>query len=84
MPTLDLWSQPEAWAPRAEVKDGSWHLWIPALVLTDGVAMAEPEDPGNVVSVDEVVDQNALRHMESLRPLADVSYARSLSVRPGM
>jgi len=84
MPSLDLRPQPEAWAAGAKVEDRSWHVWIPALVLTDGVAVAEPEDPGNVVSVDEVVEQDSPQHMASLRPSADVSYACNLSVRPGV
>jgi hypothetical protein len=84
MPTLDRRSQPQARSAGPKIKNRPRHIRIPALVLADGVAVAESEDPGNVVSVDEVVDQNASGHMESLRPLADVSYACNLSVRPRM
>ena len=56
MPSLDLRPQPEAWAAGAKVKDRPWHVWISALVLTYGVAVAEPEDSGNIVSVDQVVE----------------------------
>jgi hypothetical protein len=81
VPFLDLGLQPEARAAGAKIKDRSWHVRIPALILTDGVAMAEPEDPGNVVGVDEVVDRNPSWHVASLRLSADVSYGRSHSVR---
>jgi hypothetical protein len=76
VPSLDLWPQPEARAAGSKIEDRPWHLWIPALVLTDGVAVAEPKDPGDVVGIDEVVDHNSSWHMASLRLLApDVSYA---------
>ena len=84
VPPLDQRPQPEGRPARPEIEDGPWHVWIPALVLTHGVAVAQPEDPGNVVSVDEIVDQNSSWHIASLRLSADVSYACNLSVRRGM
>jgi hypothetical protein len=84
MPSLDLWTQPQAGTARSEVEDWPRHVGIPPLVLADRVAVAQPEDLGDVVSVDEVVDDNSPRHASSLRPVADVSYTRHLSVRPRM
>jgi hypothetical protein len=81
VPSLDLGPQPEARAAGSEIEDRSWHLWIPSLVLTYRVAVAEPKDPGDVVGIDEVVDHNSSWHMASLRRSADISYARNLSVR---
>ena len=82
VPSLDLGSQPEAGAAGSKIEDRPWHVWIPALVLADGISVAEPQDPSDVVGIDEVVDRNPSWHVASLRPLADVSYACNLSVRP--
>lgn len=84
VPSLDLRPQPEARAAGSEIEDGPWHVWIAALILTDRVAVAEAEDPGDVVCVDEVVDNYSFRHIASLHRSADVSYACNLSVRPNM
>ena len=66
VPPLDLGSQPEHRTTPAQIDYGPRHVGIAGLVRADCVAMREPEDAGNVVGVDEVVDEDAARHEVSL------------------
>ena len=84
VPPLDLRSEPQARPAAAEVEDGPGHVGIPVHILADGIAMSEPQDPSNIVRVDEVVDEHAARHEASLHLAADMAYTRELSVRPVM
>jgi hypothetical protein len=58
VPPLDLRSEPHARPASAEVEDGTGHVGTPVHMLADGIAMNEPQDPNNVVRVDEVVDEH--------------------------
>ncbi len=51
-------------------------------VLADGVAVSEPKDPGDIVCVDQVRDEDAAGHGASLHLGAEIAYACDLSVRP--
>ncbi len=62
VPSLDLGSQPQAWTTTTEIEYGARHVGIPMHVLTDGIAMSEPQDPGNVVRVDQIIDEHSSGH----------------------
>jgi hypothetical protein len=84
VPPLYLRPQPQAWATAAEVEDWPWHVQVAVHVLAHGVAMSEAEDPGDVMRVDQVVEEDATRHRASLHLAADGSYTCELSVRSVM
>ena len=75
MPALDLRTKPKARPAWAEVEDRPRHVGVATLILADGVALRKAENPGDFVSVDEVVDKYASRHKTSLHVVADESYA---------
>jgi len=81
VPALDLRSEPETWSTTAKVEDWTRHVRVPVEILAHGVAMREPEDPSDVVCVDEVVDKHAAGHVSSLHVTVDEAYACELSVR---
>ena len=62
VPTFDLRPQPEAGTPVAEVEDRSWHVRITAHVQAHRVAVGEPEDPREVMRVNEVFQCYAAGH----------------------
>lgn len=81
MPSLNLWAQPETRTAATEVEDRTRHVGVTVYVLAHGVPMREPEDPCNVVRVDEILDDHSSGHRSSLRLAADVEYTCELSVR---
>jgi hypothetical protein len=82
VPPLDLRSQPQARPASTEIEDGTGHVGVPVHILADGIAMSEPQDPGNVVRVDQIIDEHPPGHKQSLHLTADVAYTCELSVRP--
>jgi hypothetical protein len=66
MPSLDLRAQPEAWSTTTKIEDRSRHVRIAVHVETDGVSVGEAEDPGDVMSVDQIIDKYATGHQTSL------------------
>jgi len=62
VPALDLRAQPQTGPTRSEVKHGAWHIGVASLVVADGVAVGEAEDPCDVVGVDELVERDSVRH----------------------
>jgi hypothetical protein len=66
VPALNLGAQPEHRSSAAEFDHGARHIRIADLVLADCVAVRQAEDLCNVVSVDEVIDENAAGHEKSL------------------
>ena len=85
MPTLDLWSQPEARTSAAEVEDWPRHVLVAAHVEAHRIAVGEPEDPRDVMRVNEVFEGYAPGHLASLAALPDVLSTRVInSVRTSM
>jgi|GEM_PF-6475489 len=82
MPSLDVRSEPEARTSWTEIEDWTRHLLVSPLVLADCVSVAQTEDLGYCVRINQVIEHDSSRHAASLRRLADVSYGRNLSVRP--
>jgi len=76
MPPLNLRTSPKARPARSEVEHGARHIRVTALVLTDGIALAQAEDSSHVVGVDELLEGDSFRHGGSLHLSADVSYTR--------
>jgi hypothetical protein len=62
-PSLDLGSQPELYATRAEVKYGLRHVCVPPLILRDGVSMSKAEDLSNALRVEKVLGVDLWRHL---------------------
>lgn len=81
VPSLDLWPQPQAWSAAAQVEDRTRHVGVPVHILAHRVPMREPEDAGNVMRVDQIVDDHSPGHDTSLHLAADVAYGCELSVR---
>ena len=71
MPSLYLRSQPEARPATAKIKDRARHVGIPVQVLAYRVAVGEAENLGDVMRVDEIVEEHALSHRTSLHVAAD-------------
>ena len=85
VPTLDLWSQPEARTSAAEVEDWPRHVLVAAHVEAHRIAVGEPEDPRDVMRVNEVFEGYAPGHLASLAALPDVLSTRVInSVRTSM
>jgi hypothetical protein len=85
VPTLDLRSQPEAWPPAPKVQNRSRHVRITPHVQAHRVPVGEPEDPRDVVCVDEVFQGYATGHGASLVALPDALSTRVInSVRTRM
>lgn len=62
VPALDFRSQPKARPAATEIKDWARHVWVAVHVLTHRVAVGKAENPGDVVCVDEVVEEYAPSH----------------------
>jgi len=71
VPPLDLRSEPQARSAAAEVEDWARHVGIAMHVLAHGVAMGEPQYPGDVMRVNQIVEEHAAGHQTSLHPRAD-------------
>jgi hypothetical protein len=85
VPTLDLRSQPEARTSAAEVEDWPRHVLVAAHVEAHRIAVGEPEDPRDVMRVDEVFEGYAPGHLASLAALPEVLSTRVInSVRTSM
>jgi hypothetical protein len=69
MPALDLGTQPQHRTTTAEVDHWARHVGPLVLVLADGVAMRQAEDPRDVTRINEVVDQDAPRHAINPTPV---------------
>ena len=67
-PTLDLWAQPEFHPAIPEIHDGARHVFIPALVQADAVAVRQGEQVRNGLGIEEVFGGDAGRHMPRLHP----------------
>jgi len=67
MPALDLGTKPEHRSAATEVDHRPWHVWVARLVLADRVPVSKTQDLGNVVGVDQVVDEDSSGHKNSLR-----------------
>ena len=76
LPALDFRTEPEHRPSRAEVDDRTGHVRVARLILADSVSVGETQDLGDVVSVDQVVDEDSSRHGKSLRRLADGVHTR--------
>jgi len=61
-PAFDFRTQPELHPSIAEVDDRTRHVVVPALVEANAVAMRQPEDVGDHLSVDEVLGADARTH----------------------
>jgi hypothetical protein len=84
-PTLDLRPQPEAGPSAAKVQDRPRHVLITAHVQAHRVAVGEPEDPRDLMRVNEVVQGYATGHGASLAALPDALSTRVINtVRAGM
>lgn len=71
MPSLYLRSQPEARPATAKIKDRPRHVGVPVQVLAHRVAVGEAENPGDVMRIDEIVEEHASSHRTSLHAVAD-------------
>jgi hypothetical protein len=78
VPSLDFRSQPEARPATTKINDWARHIGIPVKVLAHSVAVREPKDPGDVVRVDQIVDEHAASHASSLHVTAVEAYACEL------
>lgn len=65
-----LRATPQLRATTAQVHYWSWHLVVLALVLTDGIAVAQPEDLSNGSCVDQILDVNTGGHSGKLTPVS--------------
>jgi hypothetical protein len=82
VPSLNLGPEPETWATTAQIEDRPGHIGIPMQVLADGIPVSEPEDAGNIMRVDQIIDEYSTRHKPSLHVAADGAYTcEHLSVR---
>lgn len=63
---LDLGPEPEHWPAPAKVDDRTGHVRVARLVLADGVSVGETEDLGDIVGVDQVIDEDSSGHEKSL------------------
>jgi hypothetical protein len=68
VPAFDLWAKPELRAAATEVDDRARHVRVLPLVLADGVAVSETEQPRNLLRVDQVVDVDFATHVLTIHP----------------
>ena len=74
-PGPDFWPEPQLDAPLSEVERRLRHVLIAMLVDADGVGVAQAEQLGDVMSVDEFVDIDLPAHRDKTTALVG-------SVRP--
>ena len=72
-PPLDLRSQPELYAPVAELVHRARHVLISVLVDADRVAVSESQDLRNPIRVKEIVDVDLTAHGPRLLQYSDPS-----------
>ena len=74
---LDLSTEPKLDSPVTEIEDRARHVLVPVLVHADRVAVSEPEQPGDAVGVNQVVEIYLSSHRPRLLSYSDPSDWRS-------
>jgi hypothetical protein len=61
-PVLDIWPEPELYAPIAEIHDRARHVLMAPLVEADAVAVRQLQDVGDGLGVDQVLSGDIRTH----------------------
>jgi hypothetical protein len=61
-PLLDLWPEPEQWALRAQIHDGSRHVGIALLIEAHAVGLRQAQDLCHGPGVYEVLGSDERAH----------------------
>jgi hypothetical protein len=73
-PALDFGAKPKHGASTAEIEHRSRHVLVPGLILANAVSVSQPQYLSDVLSIDEVVNQDSTRHEASVQRLAAGSF----------
>jgi len=70
-PSLHLSSQPEPRPSSTEVDDGTRHLRVALLVAAHGIPVAQAQQIGHALGVNQILGSNSRRHGSRLQVLTD-------------
>jgi hypothetical protein len=70
-PRFYLGPQPEPRPASTEVDDGTWHLRVALLVAAHGIPVAQAQQIGHALGVDQILGSNSRGHGSSLQVLTD-------------
>jgi len=79
VPGDDLAAQPQLRASSTSLVDRLGHVYVAPLILVDSIRMREPEQVGDFMRVDEIVDIHLSPHGSTIRDPADRSAAPRLT-----